>query len=52
MPIASTQPLTAKEAKKFLRALDNDLKKPKEIIRLPNMGEVEKRIRERALEKP
>jgi len=51
MPIAATQPLTVKEAKKFLRALESDLKRPKEIIRLPDMAEAEKRIMACALKK-
>lgn len=48
MPIASTPPLTVKEAKIFLKEVEEGLKKPVSIF-LPDITRAEEKIKENAL---
>ena len=50
LPITSTPPLNAKEARKFFRSIEKDLKKPSEEIRMPDLKLAEIRILKHALE--
>lgn len=49
-PIAATPPLSAQEARKFLRQVEEDLKKP-EKLEIPVLSKAEKLVREHALGK-
>lgn len=51
IPIASTPPLNAKEAKKFFRSIKADLEKPQEEIIIPDLTNAEKQIIRYALKR-
>lgn len=49
--IASTPPLNAREAKKFFREINEELKKPQVAFTMPNLSTAERKVLQYALKK-